>query len=115
MIEAGEEITPAWRRLQARNDRIKANRSSGIVSVGEKILILQNLLSLLNRLKEMSKRGGRFKANIFSSLVILPILRLVPSEVRGDFYRECVDNKFNMEYKNENYFMEFQKFIQNEH
>ena len=53
LMEADEEITPAWRRLQARKDRSKRNLTSGPVnvgecmSVGECILVLENLLFLL--------------------------------------------------------------------
>ena len=75
LIEADEEITPAWCRLQTCLDNSEIYQPR----VGERILILENFLLLLNKLKEMSKRDGRFEANIFSSSVIKPILNMVPS------------------------------------
>ena len=96
LFEADEQITPAWRRQQTRLD--KSNIYPG---AGERIVILQNFLLLLKRLKEMSKRGGRFEASIFSIHVIDPMLNMVPCEVRGKFFRKCIGNKFDLEYKNE--------------
>ena len=40
---------------------------------------------------------------------------MVPSKVRCEFFRKCVEKKFDLKYKNESYFMEFQKFVQNEY
>ena len=40
---------------------------------------------------------------------------MVPSKVHSEFFRNCVEKKFDLKYKNESYFMEFQKFIQNEY
>ena len=79
-MEADDEITPVWRRVQARNDRIKPNRSAPLVNVGDNILVFETLLLLFKRLKEMSERDEKFKVNIFNSQVIEPILGLVPKD-----------------------------------
>ena len=94
LMEADDEITPVWRRVQARNARIKPNRSAPLVNVGDNILVFETLLLLFKRLKRMSERDDKFKVSIFNSQVIEPILGLVPKEVRFRFIRECVDNKF---------------------
>ena len=39
LMEADYDITPVWRRVQARNDRIKPNRSAPLVNVGDNILL----------------------------------------------------------------------------
>ena len=65
LIEADENITPVWHRLQARLDRSKPNQSVGIVSVGEKILVLETVLLLMNKLTDISERGDDFKKLFF--------------------------------------------------
>merc|ERR1719357_404252 len=115
LMEADDEITPVWRRVQACNDRIKPNRSAPLINVGDNILVMETLLFLFKRLKDMSERDEKFKVNIFNSQVIEPILGLVPKKVRFRFIRECVKNKFNLRSMDENYFMEFENFIHNEH
>ena len=47
-------------------DKSKPNQSSGIVSVGEKNLVLETLLLLLKRLKEISEWGNDFKQQVFT-------------------------------------------------
>ena len=57
MIEANEKMAQIWRRLK----RIPSNKR-----LGEKIVVLRVMLSLLNKLKVMSERGNKFKEIIFS-------------------------------------------------
>ena len=103
MIEANEKMAPIWRRLK----RIPSNKR-----LGERIVVLRVMLSLLNKLKEMSERGKKFKEIIFSPDHIKQILWLVPSKVRNDFVVKCFKN---LGCKNETYYMEFQKFMQQEY
>ena len=103
LIEANEKMAPIWRRLK----RIPSNKR-----LGERIVVLRVMLSLLNKLKEMSERGKKFKEIIFSPDHIKQILWLVPSKVRNDFVVKCFKN---LGCKNETYYMEFQKFMQQEY
>ena len=75
LIDADEDITPAWWCLQTRLDKSITYQPR----VRERILIIENFLLLLNKLKEMSKRGNAFKEIVFHSSVNKPILNMVPS------------------------------------
>ena len=52
MTEANEKMAPRWRRLK----RIPSNKR-----LGEKIVVLRVMLSLLNKLKVMSECDNKFK------------------------------------------------------
>ena len=106
LIEAYVKITPLssclkWNDFHSR--------------LGERILVLQSLLSLLSKLKGMSERSNDFKEIIFHKETTKQILQLVPSNVRTEFIRECRDKKIMLNHHDGSYYMAFHNFIHNEY
>ena len=89
LIEAEEKIIPLWRCLK---------ESQYGKRLGDRILVLQTLLSLLVKVRKMSGQSEDFRWVLFHSESIKRILCLVPVEVKTDFFRFCSENNIKLEW-----------------
>ena len=102
LIEAEGKIIPLWRCLK---------ESQYGKRLGERILVLQILLSLLVKVKKMSDQSEDFRGVLFHSEFIKRILRLVPVKVKTEFFHYCTENKVTLKWNDGSYYVEFGKFI----